>query len=143
MLDTQYFLQHHDKNAKGTKFLLKLAFYTSKGCTCKSFTFYYFWFKFYDKLCSPYPVVYYFLSVFNHQKYREIHYNIAQKKIGVNRSGTVISILSTYYHASQFLKLSIQTEEYSSFYYSFRISVPLQNPVQNRKVRAKTTLHML
>ena len=35
MLDTQNWFQNHIKNAKGTKFLLQSAFYTSK----ESFTF--------------------------------------------------------------------------------------------------------
>ena len=53
MLDTHNCLQNHIKNAKATKFLLQSAFYTSKGSTCKVLPFYGFWFKFYDKLCSP------------------------------------------------------------------------------------------
>ena len=45
------------KNAKAIKFLLHSAFYTSKECTCKVLSFCDFWFKFYDKFCSPYPIV--------------------------------------------------------------------------------------
>ena len=42
---------------KATKFLLQSGFYTSEESTCKVLAFYDFWFKFYDKFCSPYPVV--------------------------------------------------------------------------------------
>ena len=64
--DTQNCLQNHIKNGKATKFLLQSAFYTSKGSTCKVLGFSDFWFKFYDKFCSPYPIVD-FLRKFNHQ----------------------------------------------------------------------------
>ena len=49
-----------------TKFLSGLAFYTSKGRTCKVLSFYDFWFTFNDKFCSPYPIVG-ILRIFNHQ----------------------------------------------------------------------------
>ena len=67
MLDTQNCLQNHIKNAKATKFLIQSAFYTSKGRTCKVLPFYDFWFKFYNKFCSPYWIVD-VLRIFNHQK---------------------------------------------------------------------------
>ena len=66
MLDTQYCLQNDIKNDKATKFLSHSAFYTSKQNICKVLSFYNFWFKFYDKFCSPYPIVD-FLHMFNHQ----------------------------------------------------------------------------
>ena len=66
MLDTQNCLQNHIKNTKTTKFLLQSIFYTSKGSTCKVLPFYDFWFTFYYKFCSPYPIVD-FLRIFNHQ----------------------------------------------------------------------------
>ena len=65
-LDSQNRLQNYFKNAKTTKFLSELAFYTSKGHTCKVLSFYNFWFTFNDKFCSPYPIVD-FLRIFNHQ----------------------------------------------------------------------------
>ena len=37
--------------------LLLSAFYSSKWPTCKVLPFYNFWFKFYDKFCSLYPIV--------------------------------------------------------------------------------------
>ena len=55
MLDTQNCLQNHIKNAKATKFILKSAFYTSEER--KVLAFYNFWFKLYDKFCSPYPII--------------------------------------------------------------------------------------
>ena len=64
--DTQNRLQNLIKNAKATKFLSQSIFYTSKGRTCKVLPFCDFWFKFYDKICSPYPIVD-FLHMFNHQ----------------------------------------------------------------------------
>ena len=66
MLDSQNRLQNYFKNAKTTKFLSELVFYTSKGRTCKVLPFYDFWFTFNDKFCSPYPIVD-FLRLFNHQ----------------------------------------------------------------------------
>ena len=57
---------NHIKNAEATKFVLQSAFYTSQGSTCKVLYFYNFWFKFYDTLCSLYPIVD-FLRIFNHQ----------------------------------------------------------------------------
>ena len=57
MLDSQNRLQNYLKNAKTTKFLSELAFYTSEGHTCKVLSFYDFWFTFNDKFCSPYPIV--------------------------------------------------------------------------------------
>ena len=57
MLDSQNRLQNYFKNTKTTKFLLKLAFYTSEGHTCKVLSFYDFWFTFNYKFCSPYPIV--------------------------------------------------------------------------------------
>ena len=57
MLDTKNCLQHNIKNAKSTKLLLQLAFYTSKGRTCKVVAFYEFWFKFHGKFCSPHTTV--------------------------------------------------------------------------------------
>ena len=65
-LDSQNRLQKYFKNAKTTKFLLELAFYTSKGRTCKVLSFYDLYFTFNDKFCSPYPIVD-FLRIFNHQ----------------------------------------------------------------------------
>ena len=59
-------LQNYLKNAKTTKFLPELAFYTSEGHTCKVLSFYDFWFTFNDKFCSPYPLID-FLHIFNHQ----------------------------------------------------------------------------
>ena len=66
VLDTQNCLQNHTKNTKATKVLLQSAFYTSKGSNCVVLAFYDFWFKFYDKFCSLYPIVD-FLRIFNHQ----------------------------------------------------------------------------
>ena len=57
MLNSQNRPQNYFKNAKTTKFLLELAFYTSEGHTCKVLSFYDFWFTFNDKFCSPYPIV--------------------------------------------------------------------------------------
>ena len=57
MLDIQNYFQNHIKNAKTAQFLLQSAFYTSKGRICKVLSFYDFWSKFYDKFCSPYPIV--------------------------------------------------------------------------------------
>ena len=57
MLDSQNHFQNCFKNAKTTKFLSELAFYTSEGHTCKVLSFYDFWFTFNDKFCSPYPIV--------------------------------------------------------------------------------------
>ena len=57
MLETQNWLENHIKNAKVTKFLAQSAFYTSEKSTYKVLTFYDFWFKFYDKFSSPYPIV--------------------------------------------------------------------------------------
>ena len=57
MLDSQNRFQNYFKNAKTSKFLLELAFYTSEGHTCKVLSFYNFWFTFNDKFCSPYPIV--------------------------------------------------------------------------------------
>ena len=54
-LDSQNCLQNHVKNAKTTKFLLQLAFYTSIRRSCKVLSFCDFWFEFYDKFCSPLP----------------------------------------------------------------------------------------
>ena len=54
MLDSQNRLQSYFKNAKTTRFLLELAFYTSEGHTCKVLSFYDFW---NDKFCSPYPII--------------------------------------------------------------------------------------
>ena len=54
------------ENAKLTKILLQLAFYISKGRTCKVLPFYRFQFKFYDKFCIPFLIVE-FLYIFNHQ----------------------------------------------------------------------------
>ena len=67
MRDASY--QDQIKNAKATKFLLQSAFYISKGRTCTVLPFYDFWFKFYDKFCSPYPIVD-FLHIFNNQNRR-------------------------------------------------------------------------
>ena len=57
MLDSQNRLQKYFKNAKTSKFLSELAFYTSEGHTCKVLSFYDFWFMVNDKFCSPYPIV--------------------------------------------------------------------------------------
>ena len=57
MLDSQNRFQNYFKNAKTTRFLLELAFYTSEGHTCKVLSFYDFWFTFNDKFCSLYPIV--------------------------------------------------------------------------------------
>ena len=57
MLDSQNRLQNYFKNAKTTKCLLELAFYTSKGRTCKVLSFYDFCLTFNDEFCSPYPKV--------------------------------------------------------------------------------------
>ena len=54
------------KDAKATKFLSQSAFYDSKGSTCKVSLLYDFWFKSYDKFCSPYPIVE-FLRIFNRE----------------------------------------------------------------------------
>ena len=64
-LDSQNRLQNCFKNAKTTIFLYELAFYTSKGRTCKVLSFYDFWFMFNDKFYSPYPIVD-FLRIFIH-----------------------------------------------------------------------------
>ena len=60
---TQNCFQHHIKIAKTTKFLSESAFYTSKGHICKVLLSYGFWFKFCDKICSPYLIVE-FLRIF-------------------------------------------------------------------------------
>ena len=52
-MDSQNRLQNYFKNAKTTKFLLELAFYTSKGHTCKVLSFYKFWFTFNDSSVVP------------------------------------------------------------------------------------------
>ena len=57
MLDSQIRLQKYFRNAKTTKFLSELDFYTSEGHTWKVLSFYDFWFTFNDKFCSPYPIV--------------------------------------------------------------------------------------
>ena len=44
----------------------QISFTVSLLCTCKILSSYDVWFKFYDKLCSPYPIVD-FLLIFNHQ----------------------------------------------------------------------------
>ena len=54
------------KMLKQPNFFLELAFYTSKGRTCKVLSFYDFWFTFNDKFCSAYPIVD-FLRIFNRQ----------------------------------------------------------------------------
>ena len=54
------------KNAKATKFLSKSAFYISKGSAYKVLPIYDFWFTFYDRFCSPYPMVD-FLGIFSRQ----------------------------------------------------------------------------
>ena len=56
MLDIQNCVQNCIKNAKTTKFLLQSVLYISKRRTCKVLSLYHFWFKFYDKFCSPYPL---------------------------------------------------------------------------------------
>ena len=63
---TQNCLQNRIKNAKAAKFLLQSAFYTSNENACKVLPFYDFWIKFYDKFCSPYPIVD-LLRIFNHK----------------------------------------------------------------------------
>ena len=68
-LDSQNRLQNYFKNAKTTKFLLELAFYTSKGRTCKVLSFYDFWLTFNAKFCSLFPIVD-FSRIFNHQNWK-------------------------------------------------------------------------
>ena len=46
--------------------ILQSASNTSEGRTCKVLLFYDFWFQFYNKFCSPYPIIG-FLCIFNHQ----------------------------------------------------------------------------
>ena len=66
MLNSQNRPQNYSKNAKTTKFLSVLAFYTFEGHTCKVLSFYNFWFMFNDKACSPLPDCR-LLGMFNHQ----------------------------------------------------------------------------
>ena len=50
-------------------FMFKILF-SIKGRTCKILAFHDFWFKFYDKFCSPCPIVD-FLRIFNHQNRKQ------------------------------------------------------------------------
>ena len=82
MLDTQYFLQHHDNNAKGTKFLLKLAFYTSDA-PAKVLPSTTFGLSFMTSSVAPTrssTTSYAYLITKNIG--RSMHYNIAQQKNG-------------------------------------------------------------
>ena len=54
-----------EKNARTTKFIFTGNLLHFRR-TCKVLFFYYFWFKFYDKFCCPYPIIK-FLCIFNHQ----------------------------------------------------------------------------
>ena len=77
MLATQNCFQNHIKNDKSTKFLLQSAFYASKESTRKVLPFYGFWFKFYDKFCSPYSIVA-FLRIFIITKFRNRNLNVKE-----------------------------------------------------------------
>ena len=91
MLDTQKCLQNHVKIAKITKFLLHSALYTPKRSTCKVSSFYNFWFKFYDKFCSPgcrpYSIVH-FLRI-SDQLNREGNLNTKFRNSLINACGSL------------------------------------------------------